>query len=131
MAWTCCGGGGFWSRWTSPGIRSVNYRYDEDDWEPPYLFRPLPGTPDALVVLKAIDCLEYQSCEHPGWLDSEARVFYQALRRAAITELPGYSDAEGWPIQNRVIFQTGPETSTPDRWRPAAEHHDPETGIAP
>lgn len=85
--------------------RSVNHCYDEDDWEPVYLFHPLPGTPDPLVVLKAITCLEYQSCEHDGWLDSEARVFCQALRRVVITELPGYSAAEGWPIETRTIFQ--------------------------
>lgn len=53
--------------------RSVNYLHDEDDWEPVYLLHPLPGTPDPLAVLKAIACLEYQSCEHDGWLDSEAR----------------------------------------------------------
>lgn len=84
--------------------RSVNHRNDEDDWEPVYLFHPLPGTPDPLVVLKAITCLEYQSCEHDRWLDSEARVFCQALRRVAITKLPGYSGAEGWPIETRAIF---------------------------
>ncbi len=84
--------------------RSVNHRNDEDDWEPVYLFHPLPGTPDPLVVLKAIACLEYQSCEHDGWLDSEARVFCQALRRVTITKLPGYHDVDGWPIETRAVF---------------------------
>jgi len=80
-----------------------------------YLFHPLPGTPDPLVVLKAIACLEYQSCEHPGWLDSEARVFCQALRRVAITALPGYSAAQGWLIETRAIFQHSHPRGTP-RW---------------
>lgn len=84
--------------------RSVNHRNDEDDWEPVYLFHPLPGTPDPLVVLKAIACLEYQSCEHDGWLDSEARVFCQALRQVTITKLPGYHDVDGWPIETRAAF---------------------------
>lgn len=85
--------------------RSVNHRNDEDDWEPVYLFHPLPGTPDPLVVLKAIACLEYQSCEHDGWLDSEARVFCQALRQVTITKLPGYHDVDGWPIETRAVFR--------------------------
>lgn len=95
--------------------RSVNHYYDEADWEPVYLFHPLPGTPDPLVVLKAIACLEYQSCEHPGWLDSEARVFCQALRRVAIAALPGYSAAQGWLIETRAIFQHSHPRGTP-RW---------------
>ncbi len=45
--------------------RSFNHCHDELDWEPVYLFHPLPGAPDPLVVLKAIACLQYQSCEHP------------------------------------------------------------------
>lgn len=85
--------------------RSVNHNYDQDDWEPAYLFHPLPGTPDPLVVLKALACLEYQSREHHGWLDSEARVFCQALRRVAITALPGYHQAEGWPIETPAVFR--------------------------
>jgi hypothetical protein len=111
-------------------VRSVNYRYDEDDWEPPYLFHPLPGTPDPLVVLKAIACLKYQSCEHPGWLASEARVFCEALRSVAVVKLPGFFDAEGWPIDTREIFRPRPATSTRDRRPPVAQHHDPETGMA-
>lgn len=85
--------------------RSVNSCYDQDYWEPAYLFHPLPGTPDPLVVLKAIACLEYQSCEHDGWLDSEARVFCQALRRVAIAALPGYPEADGWAIETPAIFR--------------------------
>lgn len=93
--------------------RSFNHCHDELDWEPAYLFHPLPGAPDPLVVLKAIACLQYQSCEHPGWLDSEARVFCQALRAVTIAALPGYHQAPGWPIETRAIF---PQRRNTPRW---------------
>jgi len=48
----------------------------------------------AVQVLKAINCLDYQSCEHPGWRTSEARAFLDALQSAAIDALPGYDAAE-------------------------------------
>lgn len=86
--------------------RSVNHRYDEDDWEPPYLFSELHGSPDPVVVLKAIGCYEYQSCEHDGWQASEAFQFCEALRRRAIRKLPGYSEGPGWEISDPAVFQT-------------------------
>lgn len=72
---------------------------------------PAAGHPRSAGGAQAIASLEYQSCEHDGWVDSEARVFRQALRRVAITELPGDSAAEGWLIETRTIFQ--PRRSTP------------------
>ncbi|MDP9471128.1 MAG: hypothetical protein M3Q71_10755 [Chloroflexota bacterium] len=52
---------------------------------------------DAVKVLKAIACYEYQSCEHPGWKDSAAHDFCDRLRHATINRLPGYDDAP-WEI---------------------------------
>jgi len=52
----------------------------------------------AITILKALDCLEYQSCEHPGWEDSLARFIVDQLRKAAIHNLPGYNDAP-WGIE--------------------------------
>ena len=76
---------------------SVAYRYPGGGELPgPY---PMPILSDyewrrtrllpATVVLKAIGCLEYQSCEHPGWEASEAFRFCDGLRRAMIHRLPG------------------------------------------
>ncbi|MEU7925079.1 hypothetical protein [Micromonospora sp. NPDC049107] len=84
---------------------SVNHRYAEDEIEEPYLFTWLPGTPDPIVVLKALSCYEYQSCEHPGWRGSEAYQFCNALRRQAIGRLPRYSDAP-WVIEDTDVFLT-------------------------
>lgn len=54
---------------------------------------------DAVRVLKAIDCYEYQSCEHDGWETSLAKEFCDALRSRAIRNLPGYEEAE-WGIMD-------------------------------
>jgi hypothetical protein len=85
--------------------RSVDHRYDEQEWEEPYLFTALPGRPDPVVVLKAINCYRYQSCEHPGWGSSEAFAFCDALRERAIGCLSGY-DAAPWEIDDPHVFLT-------------------------
>lgn len=59
------------------------------------------GVVDPVQVLKACDCLEYQSCEHDGWRASEARAVLEALRRAAWHALPGYDGAE-WGAPERM-----------------------------
>ena len=78
---------------------SVNYRYGESEAEDLYTFEPPAMTVhvEPVVILKTIDCFEYQSCEHPGWEDSEAHAFCQALRRRMIRRLPGYAEAP-WEI---------------------------------
>lgn len=48
---------------------------------------------DPVQLLKSIKCLEYQSCEHPGWKTSEAHAFCKRLESAAINSLTGYSKA--------------------------------------
>ena len=91
-------------------LASVAYRYPDDvDGERPgpvgfvdadvvtyrHAIRTRPLSP--LAILKAIAGYEYQSCEHPGWHDSEARQFCQALRLHTISTLSGY-DTASWEI---------------------------------
>ena len=52
---------------------------------------------EAVDVLKAISCYEYQASEAPGWDTSTAKAFCEGLRRAVIPALPGYDDAP-WEI---------------------------------
>lgn len=63
----------------------------------PYVYAN-PGytlTPGELFA--AIDCLDYQSCEHDGWRRSEAFAALEALRGAACRQVDGYADApHGW-----------------------------------
>jgi hypothetical protein len=92
-------------------VRSVSYRYPDND--------PLPGgayfddgTPESeayvfpllkapklepVAALKAIQCYEYQSCEHPGWDTSEAKTFCSYLIEHLIQKLPGYAEA-AWSV---------------------------------
>jgi len=93
----------------SANLLSVTHRYPdtlegggvpgpcEEYWRDSYSY-PMNG-PDfsPVVILKAIACYEYQSCEHPEWERSEARAFCEALRDYTIVRLPGYDDAP-WGI---------------------------------
>jgi hypothetical protein len=100
--------------WTE-NLRSLVYRYPEDtsggrpgpcdlqDEEiagythtaQRYTLTPVEG-------LQAILGYEYQACEHPGWEESEARAFCEALRHALIRRLPGY-DAAPWCWTEREV----------------------------
>lgn len=84
--------------------RSVDFRYDETEEEDPYVFTKLVGYPDPVIMLKAIGCYRYQSCEHPEWEKSEAYAFCQALEQHMISFLSGYDDGPGWEIQDPKVF---------------------------
>lgn len=90
----------------SENVRSVHDRYPDDDVDA----GELPGPIDAYYmgpyvysdpghilspgeVFKALDCYDYQSCEHDGWRKSEAFAFCVALRDAACRAVPGYEEA--------------------------------------
>ena len=93
-------------------IRSVSYRYADS--------APLPGPVDEspvysytwnhydgfkpAQVFKSIRCLNYQSCEHPGWEESAAWAFLQSLTNATIGRVQGYEAAEwGAPDHNESV----------------------------
>ena len=98
--------------------RSVGHRYDEDELAVEleqaglYEFSRLGGRPHPVLVLKAISCYEYQACEHPGWRDSEAQVFCDALRDVAIRALPGYDDAPAWEVRDADAWKWRPESDS-------------------
>ena len=89
-------------------LASVNYRYnDTPDAQNVFKFddRAKQANPSAVVVLKAANCLSYQSCEHDGWQASQAHKIVEAIISSAIYSLPGYQDAQ-WeiaaPVKARV-----------------------------
>lgn len=49
--------------------------------------------PTAVQALKLADCYEYQACETDDWSECEACAVVNAIRRHAITRVPGYAEA--------------------------------------
>lgn len=96
----------------SENLASIEYRYPDtiDSGEYPgpmpfsrdtileYVHTPRPGTSEPVAILKALACYEYQTCEHPGWPESQAHAFCEALKDKMIRNLPGYSEAK-WEIE--------------------------------
>jgi hypothetical protein len=91
-------------------VLSVRYRYPDEDpdslpgtvgddgrgeWSVPYRYTwpHNQRRPTAVEALKLLLCLEYQSCEHPEWRQSEAFRICEALKDSIIGALPGYSAA--------------------------------------
>ena len=87
--------------WTENNT-SVNDRYSEDEIPPAYEFKRT-RTLDPVVILKAIRCLNYQSCEHDGWKESEAHAFLEALTISMIHNLDGYDEAPGWDLSEAQV----------------------------
>lgn len=83
-------------------VRSVNHRYNEADEAPAYSWRPVAGvTP--VQVLKALQCLEYQSCEVDGWSSSPMAGEFERIRSYAISALPGYDEAP-WDFRDEDVM---------------------------
>jgi hypothetical protein len=86
---------------------SVQYRYPQDAPEDlpgtigeraeTYVFRACGARLSPVAVIKAVHCLEYQSCEHDGWRASVAFSICQDIKEAATYTLPGY-DAADWEV---------------------------------
>ena len=85
---------------------SVNHRYHEDEFEAPYTFTMIQGRLNPVAILKALNCYEYQSCEHPEWKASEARSFCEALSARTVRMLPGYEDA-AWEVTSASQVTSG------------------------
>lgn len=81
--------------------RSFNYRYGETVDET-MVYDAFATSLRPIDVLKACDCLAYQSCEHDGWETSTAKVIVSAIKEAAIRELPGYDEAP-WEIRVKGV----------------------------
>lgn len=78
-------------------VRSVNFRYTEQTDSPAYLYHPYRGNLPPVQIIKACDCLNYQSCETDDWKDTEAHLILDTIRERAINELPGMDEAE-WEL---------------------------------
>lgn len=70
---------------------SVNYWYSEGEPTPDYSPTLIDEPLSPIAVLKALDCYEYQSCEHPGWKTSDARALINAIRWIIFTDHPEWA----------------------------------------
>lgn len=80
-------------------VRSVNYRYGESTQPGFKLCQWAAFHPFSLVqIVKAARCLDYQSCEHRGWPESEAfKILHAITAGHPSRDMPGYDEAE-WEI---------------------------------
>ena len=85
-------------------LASVSYRYPDikeggeipgpigDDYVFFHASRDWAWRP--VQIIKAIDCYEYQACEHPEWEGSSAKAYTESLHRQAARLMVGYDRAE-------------------------------------
>lgn len=71
---------------------------------PAYRFTELDGVVRPVLVLEAIDWFTAQCDLHPGWMQSGARAFCEALYRRMVQWLPGYGEGRGEDIVHRTVF---------------------------
>ncbi len=84
--------------------RSVTYRYsgrigdDEKQAAASYRFAYSARPLSPVQLIKAVHCLDYQSCETEDWESSIAWRICRAIIAAATGRLPGYDRAK-WEIE--------------------------------
>src|SRR3984893_4934512 len=84
-------------------VRSVLYRYggrlgdDEKQAADSYCFAYAPRPRSPVQIIKAVHCLDYQSCETEDWETTLAWRICQALLSSTTARLPGY-EAAAWEI---------------------------------
>jgi hypothetical protein len=84
-------------------VRSVNHRYrdecssDEKNESSNYRFTPSSRYFSPVQIIKAVHCLDYQSCETDDWETTLAYKICQAILSAACRNLPGYDQAQ-WGV---------------------------------
>jgi hypothetical protein len=86
-------------------VRSVIYRYggrigdDEKQAATSYRFAHSARPISPVQLIKAVHCLDYQSCETEDWESSTAWRICQAIISNATGQLPGY-EAAAWEIHD-------------------------------
>ena len=84
-------------------IRSVNSRYSETSSDEMYEFEYIEQAKQSYTtaeIAKAIDGLEYQSCEHDDWDGSDAKLNLNQMRKHLLSSLEGYEEANTWSIDS-------------------------------
>tara|TARA_R110002012_G_scaffold12735_7_gene56274 strand:+ start:1791 stop:2273 length:483 start_codon:yes stop_codon:yes gene_type:complete len=99
-------------------VRSLDARYHLHKH---YTLSPDSATADKLLnyfecnpltpgeMFKAINCLEYQSCEFDGWYESDAYKLLRIIRNSTQERVQGYEDAP-WGMEDLDprLLESGP-----------------------
>lgn len=82
----------------SENVRSVNTRYGERTKRKGFVFSRAPSALrlSAKDIVRACDCLDYQSCETDDWTRTKAHAALTAIREAAINQL--VEDCGTWEL---------------------------------
>ena len=92
-------------------VKSVVYRYPSESAETYGEYRHPRGVVfqfsrySPVEIIKAAQCLEYQSCEHPTWEKSPVYRLLKWIMSEAIRSLPGYEQAP-WGLEAPTTRKT-------------------------
>lgn len=107
--------------------RSVGHRYPDckdDPTEMPgtcgqeaadYIYRRFEAPLTAVSIIKACDCLDYQSCEHDEWEQSEAWRIMYTIHKFAGRRTAGYDNAPGWELRRPTPVVAAGRTSAAEK----------------
>ena len=84
----------------SENVRSVSYRYNEQEPTPLYHFRLITVKMRPDWVVSSCACLGYQSCETPDWKTTIAAAILDAIREDAIDV---WTAGAPWGVTHRDI----------------------------
>lgn len=60
---------------------------------------PLNQPLSPVSIIKGCDCFDYQACETDDYEQSLAHTIIEAIRKRAVSRIPGYDDAPGWEFR--------------------------------
>ena len=87
----------------SENVKSIRYRYPDDDEDYGKFAideRAAFIRPSLVQIIKAANCLDYQSCEHPSYRQSEVCRMLDAVTALALKELPVRVNGHAWNEKN-------------------------------
>ena len=92
-------------------IKSIKYRYPDltgneiTSFLPDYDYNTYLAEAQSFIItdlqykpieiIRACHCIEYQSCEHPDYYNSDAFNLLHDIIKSAIYNIPGYEEARG------------------------------------
>jgi hypothetical protein len=72
----------------SENLKSLRARYPSNEHKAKaYVYNPPDKLVEPVQVIKAVHCLDYQSCEHDEWKSTKAKALLDKIEAAAIATL--------------------------------------------